>query len=71
MPIFEYICEECKKPFEKLVRNHAEAIACPACGSDRYTLQFSVVAAPKKEGNGSSAAAAGPSCCAGGGCGCG
>ena len=68
MPIYEYLCEECRKPFEKLVLNRAEPIACPSCGSARYTLQFPVVATPRKEGNG--ATAAGPSCCAPDGCGC-
>lgn len=32
MPIFEYICFECKKVFEKLVRSDVK-IECPACGA--------------------------------------
>ena len=59
MPIFEYVCEDCRKPFEKIVLNRAATIACPACGSSRYTLQYSVIASPKKE---SSDEYAGPSC---------
>ncbi|MBI4464061.1 MAG: zinc ribbon domain-containing protein [Acidobacteria bacterium] len=70
MPIYEYVCEDCRKPFEKIVLNRAEPIACPSCGSERHQLQLSVVAQPRKAGNGESAAAAGPSCCASGGCGC-
>ena len=68
MPIYEYVCEDCRHPFEKIVRNRAEAIACPSCGSKRSILQLSVVASPKKDSSGESA---GPSCCATGGCGCG
>ncbi len=68
MPIYEYVCEDCHSPFEKIVLNRAESIACPSCGSGRYTLQFSVIASPKKEMNGEPAA---PSCaCTPSTCGC-
>ena len=68
MPIYEYVCEDCRHPFEKIVRNRAEAIACPSCGSKRSILQLSVVAAPRKESNGE---AAGPGCaCTPSTCGC-
>ncbi|MCL6481897.1 MAG: zinc ribbon domain-containing protein [Firmicutes bacterium] len=42
MPIYEYICEDCGKRFERLVLSQAEPIACPHCASQRHTLQFSV-----------------------------
>ena len=48
MPIYEYVCEACKNPFEKLLLSKTEPIACPSCGSPRHTLQFSVVSAPGK-----------------------
>jgi len=56
MPIFEYICEECRRPFEKLALGREEAVCCPACGSERAALQFSVTASPAKSnaGDGSS-----------------
>ena len=68
MPIFEYVCEECRRPFEKLVRKREEAVCCPACGSGRYTLAFSVIAAPVKSNSGETA---GSSCaCTPTTCGC-
>ena len=74
MPIYEYICKDCKKPFEKLVRKASEKISCPQCGSRRHTMQYSVVAAPAKSGNGSSVCerSGGEGCggCPPGGCGC-
>ena len=68
MPIYEYVCEDCHRLFEKLVLKRDDAIACPSCGSTRYTMQFSVTAAPAKSGNGE---AAGPNCaCTPTTCGC-
>lgn len=40
MPIFEYICEECRKPFEKLVQKD-EKVECPMCHSDHLAKQYS------------------------------
>jgi putative FmdB family regulatory protein len=40
MPIFEYICEDCRQPFEKLVLKE-EAIECPTCHGAHLTKQFS------------------------------
>ena len=60
MPLFEYVCEECEKPFEKLVRNgHTVTVHCPACDSDHVRKLLSTFVA-----RGSSIA---PS--SGGGCG--
>jgi len=70
MPIYEYICDDCKRPFEKLVMNSKEIVACPTCGSGKHTLQFSVVSAHVKGGDGASAKPMGGSCCSPGGCGC-
>lgn len=53
MPIYEYLCDECKTPYEKLVLSKSEKIACPKCGSARKTQQLSVFAA--HGGNGPSA----------------
>ena len=33
MPIFEFICEECKERFEKLMFSSSEPPHCPACDS--------------------------------------
>jgi putative FmdB family regulatory protein len=78
MPIYEYVCEGCKEPFEKLVLKSSEKITCPKCGGRHHTLQFSIVASPAKSGGSSSsfggefnpAASGGGGCCSPGGCGC-
>ena len=67
MPIYEYTCKSCEKPFEKLVRSANEAdagVACPACGSKRTERAMSVFAVSSVEGGGrkSSLPAGGPGC---------
>jgi putative FmdB family regulatory protein len=44
MPIFEYICKDCKKPFEALIMGSRQA-ACPSCHGRNLAQQFSVFAA--------------------------
>ena len=44
MPIYEYRCEDCEKPFEKLVRAFREEVACPACGSGEVERLLSTFA---------------------------
>lgn len=62
MPIYEYDCQACGRPFEALVRGGKEP-QCPACGSERLLRRLSVVAAH-------SASPAPPPCeRPGGGCG--
>lgn len=53
MPIYEYLCDECRTPYEKLVLSKSEKIACPKCGSARKTQQLSTFAA--HSGNGAAA----------------
>ena len=48
MPIYEYVCNDCQQPFEKLVMKSRETIECPQCGGRHHTLQFSVVASPSQ-----------------------
>jgi putative FmdB family regulatory protein len=43
MPIFEYVCSECERRFETLVRGAAKP-ACPGCGSRRLQKRLSVFA---------------------------
>jgi len=72
MPIYEYICDDCKERFEKIVINKQQEIACPKCSSKKATIQLSVFATA---GNGSNSPSSdgftggGGGCC-GGGCGC-
>jgi putative FmdB family regulatory protein len=74
MPIYEYICDECKTQFEKIVINKQQEISCPKCASKKATIQLSVFATAGSS-NGSSSSSSGfsggggGSCC-GGGCGC-
>jgi putative FmdB family regulatory protein len=74
MPIYEYICDDCETPFERIVLNKNQEIACPKCAGKKNTIQLSVFSAPNGSGNGTSAAssAQAPSAgsCCGGGCGC-
>jgi len=43
MPIYEYVCLDCRTPFEDLIRNKAdeEALRCPGCGSGQLARQMS------------------------------
>jgi putative FmdB family regulatory protein len=72
MPIYEYICEDCKEHFEKIVINKQQEISCPKCSGKKATIQLSVFATAGN-GSGSSSPSGGFSggggCC-GGGCGC-
>ena len=33
MPVLQYVCPNCKKHFDELVKKYDEAVFCPACGS--------------------------------------
>ena len=68
MPIYEYRCEACEKPFEKLVRTFREEVGCPECGSASVERLLSTFA---MSGGSSPLASAGGGCCGRGGCGCG
>jgi putative FmdB family regulatory protein len=76
MPIYEYICDDCKTRYERIVLSKTQEIACPKCASTRNTLQLSVFSAPSGSSNGASAkstpsmSSGGGGCCGGGGCGC-
>jgi putative FmdB family regulatory protein len=46
MPIFEFVCTNCKNPFEELVfsANAVDDITCPACGSEEVNKKISTFA---------------------------
>lgn len=50
MPIFEYICRDCKKPFEALLYG-AQQAACPHCQGTNLEQQLSVFAARSSAGS--------------------
>jgi putative FmdB family regulatory protein len=57
MPIFEYICRECERPFEKIVPRYDSTTDCPHCNSRKVEKQLSVFAVSS---NGTSSAEAFP-----------
>ena len=51
MPIFEYVCKQCKRPFEALVMGSQKA-SCPHCGSSDLQDKFSTYAVRATSGSG-------------------
>lgn len=51
MPIYEYLCPQCRRRFRKLVGMVANetALACPRCGSTEVTRQISRFARVRSE----------------------
>ena len=49
MPIFEYVCKECRHEFEAIVFGKQKA-ECPKCQSKRLEPQLSVFAVSAKGG---------------------
>ena len=70
MPIYEYACDDCGTKFEKLVRRSADGVACPSCGQDHLTTQYSTFAA-RSGGSTSMGAEVADSGCGAGMCGSG
>jgi putative FmdB family regulatory protein len=64
MPLYEYRCTHCDRPFEKYARTFNEAPECPSCGGSDLTRLLSTFAV-STSGGGSNAAASVSS----GGCG--
>ena len=50
MPLYEFDCEECHQPFDKLVRTTGAftETRCPVCGSDQVTKKISAFATRSK-----------------------
>jgi putative FmdB family regulatory protein len=77
MPIYEYQCNDCDRPFETLVRRgHDDDAQCPSCNGVRISRRMSVFASARAaagdaipNGIGDSTMRAGGGCC-GGSCGC-
>jgi putative FmdB family regulatory protein len=63
MPIFEFVCEECKKAFEELVFSSSaiDRVKCPDCGGQQVKKKVSTFASKISGGSslslGSSSAA--------------
>ncbi len=67
MPIFEYVCDDCKESFEKLV-NRDDEVSCPKCQGPHLSKQYSRFGMGK--GEGASKYESLPVYNSGGGCGC-
>lgn len=68
MPIFEYVCQECKHEFEALVFGQQKA-ECPKCQSKKLEPQLSVFAVSAKGGAGTHSSFPASSAAACGSCG--
>lgn len=46
MPLFEFVCSNCDRPFEELVRNSGvvSEVTCPNCGSPQVKKKLSTFA---------------------------
>ncbi len=44
MPIFEYICRDCGRNFERIVTRHDSQTDCPHCNSEDIEKQLSIFA---------------------------
>ncbi len=75
MPIYEYVCDDCRSKFEKLVRRWGDGVDCPGCGSASVEKQLSRFAVASSSGSGYEAAAGcdapvcGQGACGSGACG--
>jgi putative FmdB family regulatory protein len=67
MPIFEFICEQCKKPFEELVRSSSsvDGLVCPKCGSPEIKRKISTFASKISGGRSFSVSSSASSCSTG------
>ena len=59
MPIFEYICKDCRQHFEAVVYG-SQKPECPSCHSGRLEQQLSVFAVGASKGPSSSRSSAAP-----------
>jgi putative FmdB family regulatory protein len=44
MPLYEYVCADCSRKFEKLVHRWGESVDCVHCGSGSVEKQLSTFA---------------------------
>jgi putative FmdB family regulatory protein len=44
MPIYEYLCKDCGRPFEKIVPRYDSQVDCAYCNSANVEKQLSVFA---------------------------
>jgi len=44
MPLYEYRCTRCERPFERYARTFSDRPSCPACGTSEVTRLLSTFA---------------------------
>jgi len=66
MPLFEYICQDCGRSFEKILPRYDSPAECSHCNSKKVEKQLSVFAVA---GSGSSSGSSSESFSEGPGCG--
>jgi putative FmdB family regulatory protein len=54
MPLFEYVCNDCRKSFERIVPRYDSPADCPHCNSTRVEKQLSVFAVAGSKSDGAS-----------------
>jgi putative FmdB family regulatory protein len=59
MPIFEYVCKDCGRPFERIVPRYDSQVDCSFCNSANVEKQLSVFAVTGSAGADSSEAGCG------------
>jgi putative FmdB family regulatory protein len=42
MPVYEYLCKNCKTDFEKLVFGYSPVVNCPECGGNNLEKKMSL-----------------------------
>ena len=60
MPLFEYLCQDCGRSFEKIVPRYDSPADCTHCNSGRVEKQLSVFAVAG--GDSRASASEGPGC---------
>jgi len=70
MPVYEYVCRDCGRAFERYVQRWSEAVTCPACAGGAVEKQLSTFAMAGRASGSGGGPLAGGGCCGGGGCGC-
>ena len=69
MPLFEFVCNTCQKPFEELVRSASiiDGVTCPSCGSPEVKKKISTFASKVSGGSSLSFSSSAASSCSTGG----
>ena len=62
MPIYEYLCRDCREKFEKLILRSSQAanVPCPRCGRTSTEQLFSTFAMASTSGDAATSPACGP-----------